>query len=331
MDPLNQPATPVRLRAALAVLDVSDAEARAAFAAAAASPRPDEWARFGSTALLLLGTGLALAGVISFFAFNWADLGRFGKFALIQAAIVACALAGWRWLYTWTGRVALFAAAALVGPLLAVYGQTYQTGADAWGLFAAWAALVLPWTIAARFAGLWVLVIALADAAIVLLANQALEVSGDRGLGVFLAIGALHLAAVAGWEAQHRRPRPWLDEVWAPRVLLATGLVALAIPAGTLVLGFGEQGPFGVAGLFAFGLVSAAVLSWYRLVRRDLLMLTAAAGTLLLFLTFALMRVVFKDLHLEIAGFFLMAVVVLAQVVLAVIWLRATARTWQQP
>ncbi|HEY8534921.1 MAG TPA: DUF2157 domain-containing protein [Vicinamibacterales bacterium] len=329
MDPLNQPATPARLRAALAVLDVPDTEARAVFAAAAASPSPAEWARFGLIALLFLGAGLLLAGIVTFFAFNWDVIGRFGRFAALQAAIVVCALAGWRRLEAWTGRIALFAAAALIGPLLGVYGQTYQTGADLWGLFAAWAALSLPWAIAARFAALWVLVIGLVDIAAVLYAYQAAELTGDRGLLPFLVITIVHVAAVAAWEAQRYRARPWLDEVWAARLLLAAGLIAAAIPAIVLVLGFGELGPFATGGLVLFLALTAAVLAWYRTMRRDLFMLTAAAGTLLVFVTFALFRVLFKDLELDMGAFFLMALVVVVEVVLAVMWLRSTARAWQ--
>ena len=43
----------------------------------------------------------------------------------------------------------------LVGGLLALIGQTYQTGADPWQLFALWALLALPWCLGARSDMLW--------------------------------------------------------------------------------------------------------------------------------------------------------------------------------
>ena len=110
-----------------------------------------DWVQFLTGALLLLGAGLLLSGIVCFFAFNWADLGRFAKFGVLEAAVAICAGLGWWKLSNLSGRVALFAAAVLVGPLLGVYGQTYQTGADPWGLFAFWALLILPWVVAARF------------------------------------------------------------------------------------------------------------------------------------------------------------------------------------
>ena len=45
------------------------------------------------------------------------------------------------------GRISLFATAFLSGILLAVFGQVYQTGADPYGLFLAWALLILPWAV----------------------------------------------------------------------------------------------------------------------------------------------------------------------------------------
>src|SRR5262245_53411107 len=126
-----------------------------------ASQVKEAWRRFLTLAMLLLGAALLLSGVISFFAFNWATLGRFVKFALLEGGVAACALIGWWRLRDLTGRVALSAAAILVGPLLGVFGQTYQTGADAWGLFTAWALLVAPWVIVAGFTPLWIVEVAL--------------------------------------------------------------------------------------------------------------------------------------------------------------------------
>ena len=48
-------------------------------------------------------------------------------------------------------------AAVAVGALLAVFGQTYQTGADPFELFLTWALLIVPWTLAARFEPLYLL------------------------------------------------------------------------------------------------------------------------------------------------------------------------------
>src|SRR4029453_7489067 len=94
-DPLELTATRPRVRAALEALGATETELGGAMARVDASPGRADWARFLTAALLMLVAGLVLAGVVSFFAFNWASLGRFEKFALLEAAIAGCALAGW--------------------------------------------------------------------------------------------------------------------------------------------------------------------------------------------------------------------------------------------
>ncbi|NRR34310.1 DUF2157 domain-containing protein [Oxalobacteraceae bacterium] len=101
----------------------------------------------------IAGAALAGLGVIFWIAANWAVLGQFGRFALLEGFFAAlCAGAIWRP----AARVPLALLALLtIGGLFACFGQTYQTGADAWQLFALWAVLALPLCIGARHDALW--------------------------------------------------------------------------------------------------------------------------------------------------------------------------------
>jgi uncharacterized membrane protein len=104
----------------------------------------------GAVAALLLG-----AGLIFWVAANWQDQTRQFKFYLIQAVLAASLALALAWP---RGRTALLLLSTLaLGGLLAFIGQTYQTGADPWQLFAAWGALALLWMLAARSDGLWAL------------------------------------------------------------------------------------------------------------------------------------------------------------------------------
>jgi uncharacterized membrane protein len=104
----------------------------------------------GAVAALLLG-----AGLIFWVAANWQDQTRQFKFYLIQAVLLASVLGALAWP---RGRNALLLLATLaLGGLLAFIGQTYQTGADPWQLFAVWGALALVWMVAARSDALWAL------------------------------------------------------------------------------------------------------------------------------------------------------------------------------
>lgn len=324
MDLLDLPATPARLRAAAEAAGAPPPVVRRALTLAAASPSSRDWVQFLTSALLLLGAGLLLSGIVCFFAFNWADLGRFAKFGVLQAAVAVCAALGWWKLANLSGRVALFAAAVLVGPLLGVYGQTYQTGADPWGLFWFWALLILPWAVAAHFTALWMLVITLFDTALVLYWIQVAEVPDNGWFIVFVWFAAIHAAAVIAWEAQYRRVRPWLDEEWAPRLLVSAAFVALLIPAIALVLDF-EIGESRGAGL-AVWVAAAAVFAYYIKVRGDLFMLTAAGGSIMTVLTFIAGRIIFVELKLEMFGGLIMSGLLIAEVVLGVAWLRYMIR-----
>lgn len=101
-------------------------------------PSPRAWALFIDRLLLWLG-GLALAFAVLFFvAYNWTEMGRWLRFGMVQAAVVlAVGIAVWSKATPTVKRVALTAASLLVGVLLALIGQVYQTGADPWQLFLA--------------------------------------------------------------------------------------------------------------------------------------------------------------------------------------------------
>jgi uncharacterized membrane protein len=329
-DPLDQLATPDRLRAALAAAGASDATMARGLAIADATPSRREWASFLSTALLLLGAALVLAGTISFFAFNWASLGRYGKFALLEGAVAACAIAGWKYHEALVGRVTLFAAGVLVGPLLGVYGQTYQTGADPWGLFAAWALLIAPWVVAACFTPLWLLAIALVDTALVLYWQQAIDPGRNGWLALFIVMATVHAVAVCAWEWQRLRPSSWLVDTWGPRLVLASGFLLLLIPAEFVLVDptvATSEGPYAVLGLVLLGTSAAAAFMFYQRTRRDLFMLTAVAGTAFVLVTTAVGRVMF-NVAAGLESFLLMALIIVGEIGAAVAWLRRVQREW---
>jgi uncharacterized membrane protein len=321
MDLLDLPATPARMRVAAEAAGAAPPAVRQAMALAAASPSRRDWVQFLTGALMLLGAGLLLSGVVCFFAFNWADLGRFAKFGVLELAVAVCAGLGWWKLRDLPGRVALFAAAVLVGPLLGVYGQTYQTGADPWGLFAFWALLILPWVVVAQFTALWILTIALLDVALVLYWIEGFDLFEKDWFMLFVWGAAIHVAAVVAWEWQRRRATPWLDEEWAPRLLVATAFLALLVPSVAMIVEFEFRGsrPYG---LIALCVMVAAVFTYYSRVRDDLFMMTAAGSSVMTLVTVAIGRVIFEELNLETFGMLLMATILIVEVTLGVAWLR---------
>jgi uncharacterized membrane protein len=326
-DPLSLPATPFRVRAAAQAAALSARALDRALEIATATPDSASWRGFLTRALTFLGAALVLAGVVCFFAFNWDRIGRFGKLGLIEAGIVVAAIIGWWRLPRLSGQIATTAAAVLVGPLLGVYGQTYQTGADPYGLFLTWAVLVAPWVVAARFTTLWVLEVILLDIGLALWWSQVGMPSRARGdFGPNVMIGLVHIAAIAAWEWQLRREEPWLTEKWAAHELALAGFVALLLPAAAFVLDpVDHTHAVNVADAIGLALFVAgvAVAFWYyQQVRPDRFMVTAAGAAGLALAALVVGRLVMVDLDLEAFGLLLVALFVLAEITYGLRWLR---------
>lgn len=119
-------------------------------------PRPSDWIEFLKWTCLALGVAMTTAGVVFFFAYNWQDLDKFVKIGLIGGII--CILIGSSVLYKGESiitKALLTAACLMTGVLFAVFGQIYQTGANAFDFFLAWSIFSLPWVLVARFHILW--------------------------------------------------------------------------------------------------------------------------------------------------------------------------------
>ncbi|TAK50614.1 MAG: DUF2157 domain-containing protein [Betaproteobacteria bacterium] len=198
-----------------------------------ALPGAADWRAFLDRLLLWLGVAMLASGVVFFLAYNWQELGRFAKFALVEGLIVASlAVVWWQGLEHAGGKAALLGAALVVGALLAFIGQTYQTGADTFELFAVWAGAILPWALVGRFPALWVLWLALVNLSVTLYFRAFGGVLGivfgpERQLWLLFA---LNTAATALWEALAAAGVAWLRERWAVRVLAtASGACVTAL------------------------------------------------------------------------------------------------------
>jgi len=223
------------------------------------------WARWGQRALLALGAGQFLAGVVFFFAYNWNDLSDIAKFAVVEAALVIAAggalLVG---LDRAFGQVLLIAASVLTGVLLAVIGQIYQTGADVFELFLAWAALILPWVIISRSAAHWLLWLVVAECALALYCEQVpMVVSGMSLDQAWALVGATVALALVARELAVRYGFAWLSAHWTRLILLVAALAILFVPAASQVLDIDEF-ESKLVSLLAFLLVMgfAAIVYW---------------------------------------------------------------------
>jgi uncharacterized membrane protein len=201
---------------------IRDGRLRDALALAGVVPGADDWRRFLDRLLLFMGATMLAAAVVFFFAFNWQDLGRTAKFALVEAPVLAALVLVWRiGVESLAGKATLLFAAIVTGALLALIGQTYQTGADTFELFAAWAAAILPWVLLARFPALWILWIALVNAALALYFHTFGLLWGMLFAPEKLAwlLFGVNTVALAIWESCAEAGVDWLRERWSLRLL----------------------------------------------------------------------------------------------------------------
>ena len=286
--------------------------------------RPDgtAWLAYCRQLCLLGGALFFVAGVVCFIAWNWGEMTPLARMALTGAVVAgsgfASVLLGPD---TRLGRVLLLVCGLGIGPMLAVFGQTYQTGAELWELFRVWTVLLVLLALAGRQTGLWF--------AAWLAANMFGALWLGRGLASPLeALGQTIIVpewlvviacAVVCWEwaayratiraakksaqragnetdqaadhmADHAAGQPWFCSRWMPRMLYFDLVSRTAFFLQGLINGLGHSPKFStmlLPGNFVVGFaVGLAGLSWwwYRTRQPDLFMLASllAAGAAVL-------------------------------------------------
>lgn len=133
----------------------------------------ENWKQFLKLLFISLGVVFSIAGIIFFFAYNWASLHKFIKIGLIEGlVIIATILAIVPKLNKLIKNLALTSAAMLVGVLFAVFGQIYQTGANAYDFFLGWTLFITIWVVISNFAPLWFIYLTLINTTLILYAEQ---------------------------------------------------------------------------------------------------------------------------------------------------------------
>lgn len=298
-----------------------------ALSAAGIAPRLARWQSFIDSLLLWLGASAIAAGVVFFVAYNWASMGRFAKFGLVQALLVV-AVGGYLWFrrHERLSKVLLFVASVLVGVLVALYGQTYQTGADPWELFAVWATMILPWTLISRFAPLWLMLVGLINTALILY-GHAFEPRvawlPDPALTLALGLAVVNTLALGVWEWAMPR-RAWMQDDWSPRLLA----VAAGVPATLLAIQavIASRTTHDLI-VFLVWVAALALLIWfYRYRRPDLFMLAGACFAVITVVVAWLIEHIVDDLSGSGGAFLFMAFVIVAMGASAALWLRKMQR-----
>ncbi|WP_169806148.1 DUF2157 domain-containing protein [Roseateles chitosanitabidus] len=258
---------------------------------------PWTWLRRGTGAL---AAGLIGFGVILWIAANWGEVSRLMRFALIEALFVA-SLAGAALRAAWRAPLGLLAFLTL-GGLLAFYGQTYQTGADPWQLFAVWALLGLPIAWAARSDLMWTPWTMVVATAIGLW----IQTFADHGWRIDARTLPVHAIGIAAYAllcvAMALRPGA-TPRSWAWRAAVLSAVVAMS------AIGLGGLFARHVEGQFWLALAAIAAglaLNWRR---AEVFALSAFALAFDTLIVCGVGRVVLEVMRFDLGGLFLMGLV----------------------
>ena len=324
--PLDQPAG----RAVLEQLAAAGYLSPEAADEAATYMRPSgAWWQWASRMMLFLGSAMALAGVVFFFAHNWARMEAYMKFGVIGPGMLICLVGAYLvGLDRIVSKILLLSAALLVGVLLAVYGQTYQTGADPYELFAGWAVLILAWVAISKFAALWLLWLVLINVALVLYWQQVVIPNSDYTAGysgMFVLLGLINGLGLICREYAAGRGASWLQSRWLRWVLVLSVLIYLTIPTMVLII---DDRYDELMSVLAGIMLVASVVGAYRFFRfraKDLLPLTLCALSGCVVIITLIGRGLF-ELSTAAGMYLLFGLLVLGVFSAATFWLQLAAR-----
>jgi uncharacterized membrane protein len=287
------------------------------------------WFSWVTRHLLFIGAALMLAGVIFFFAYNWAKMEKFLKFALLQFSIIACIAATYFCrVNNLTRKILILAASIFIGVLLAVYGQIYQTGADAFELFFGWSFLILLWVIVSEFTALWCLWLILINTGLILFWEQvgrfAYSIKYEWLCLTLSLINALALILVDRGSVKGIK---WLSgSKWMQIILFITVLVDLSVPAIRLIVDFDNHyhAPNKVTALafFIWILVSFAGYYYYKYKRKEMLLIAIIAMNCSVILLTFIGKILFQKNHNKEGMFLLFALIIIGVVSATIFWLK---------
>lgn len=201
------------------------------------SPR-NQWGLWVSRLLLTFALTFILLGIVFFFAFNWDKMTPLIKISSIELGIVLSVLGAYFYsLDRPSGQMFLLCATVFVGVFMAVFGQIYQTGVDAYQLFMTWSLLTFGWTLISSFLAQWALWLTITNLFLLLWWEQAIVPTLEVKDLIYIYLSAFNgLALVAHEYFSLQKGYGWLNKRWSRDSLLIVFLFLTAYPITTWIL-----------------------------------------------------------------------------------------------
>ncbi|MCU0439140.1 MAG: DUF2157 domain-containing protein [Raineya sp.] len=194
-----------------------------AFVESETYPTKEKWVLWLERFILGVGISFLLSGIGFFLAYNWTDLHKFAKLGLVQVVLLGLFIPiVLRKKFDYITQLLLVAVVIMIGISFAVFGQIYQTGADAYDLFLVWTLAAIPFTIISRYPALWLIWLALLNITTILWKEQVLGYKYDDIIMFWFFF--LNIIPVIVWETGVKKYNWNFTLRWFPRVFIAVAL-----------------------------------------------------------------------------------------------------------
>lgn len=243
------------------------------------------WQQFLRIMFLSLGASFLLAGIIFFFAYNWNQLNKFVKLGIMEGMIILLTLTA---LFMRKNillrKFLLTGASVLVGVLFAIFGQVYQTGADAYDLFLNWTLCILLWVLVADFAPLWLLWLILVNLTAQLYVQQIRTHWPNMSLPLFLySIDVLSLVIALLLKHLRKADIPsWFI------IVLALGSITISTISISIGIFERNEPLFGMLAILV--LLSYAAAVWYGYQHKSIFFLAITGCSVIIIICAAILN-----------------------------------------
>jgi len=268
----------------------------------------NDWSKFIKTFLMSLGIAFLVSGVIFFFAYNWASLHKFAKLGLVQVLLIAMvSVAVFSNLNKNVKGIILMGAGMLVGAMFAVFGQIYQTGANAYDFFFGWTAFIALWVFVSNFGPMWLLFLALINVSVWQYFEQVLgRVDEVKMLDLLFVINVLYLISLkvlAHFEKIDAVPR------WLERVIVLVSISYLTWNVSYQIMDFDSMSFL----TFGLALVALPLGIFYGKKQKDTFFIATIGLSIILIVLTLLIRGLFEGAD-GLGGFFIISIYMIASI-----------------
>ncbi|MCC6275572.1 MAG: DUF2157 domain-containing protein [Leptospiraceae bacterium] len=201
------------------------------------NPASHDWVHFINYYLLSLGAGLFIVGVIFFFAYNWKDLHKFAKLGIVQFLFLSFfSIAFIKGRESAVGKISLFLSSVVIGIYFAVFGQIYQTGADAYELFLIWTILVTVFAVLGKDENLLFFWVFLINLTLTLFWSQRIQPSYDSDIRLIELLFVLNVVSFAFWEYSFNKKKFAISRRWASVIFALASIFCISIATLAFIL-----------------------------------------------------------------------------------------------